>query len=132
MAPAAAPPQLRAAFGPGRTYIDNDGDGHDGTRDETVLLILLYLGAVALTTWALLDVGQTPAGSVRVLPKGAWALLTVVPFAGPLAWFLLGTDASRTLVGGGRPGAGRSGRPLGPDDDPDFLRELGRREDRPE
>ncbi len=97
-----------------------------------MLLILFYLGAVTLTTWALLDVAQTPAASVRTLPKGAWALVTVVPLVGPVAWFLFGTDGTRTLVGGVRRAGRGSARPIGPDDDPEFLRELGRRHDRPE
>jgi len=86
-----------------------------------VLLVVMYLGAVALTTWALLDVAQTPPESVRTLAKGSWALLVVIPFVGPAAWFALGTRR--------RPA--RASRPIGPDDDPEFLRELGRR-DRPE
>ena len=48
----------------------------------------MYLGAVALTTWALLDVAQTPPESFRSLSKGTWALLVVVPFVGPAAWFV--------------------------------------------
>jgi hypothetical protein len=96
----------------GRTTTDPPG------RD---VLILIYLGAVALTTWALLDVAQTPVESLRSLTKGTWALLVVVPYVGPAAWFLLGT------------GPRRSGeRPIGPDDDPEFLRSLGQRRDRPE
>jgi hypothetical protein len=87
-----------------------------------VLLIVTYLGAVALTTWALLDVAQTPAESFRTLTKGAWALLVVIPYLGPAAWFVVGS--------GGR--ANRSRRPIGPDDDPEFLRQLGQRRDRPE
>ncbi len=92
------------------------------------MLILLYLGAVALTTWALLDVAQTPADQTRTLAKPSWALVAVIPYVGPAAWFLLGTERSPTS---GRRASG-GGRPLGPDDDPDFLRELGRRRDRPE
>jgi hypothetical protein len=87
-----------------------------------VLLIVTYLGAVALTTWALLDVAQTPPEAFRTLTKGTWALLVVIPLVGPLAWFALGT--------GHRPD--RASRPIGPDDDPEFLRGLGRRRDRPE
>lgn len=84
-----------------------------------MLLIAIYLGAVALTTWALLDVAQTPPEAIHSLSKGAWALLVVVPFVGPGAWFVLGTAR--------RPD--RDTRPIGPDDDPDFLRTLGQRQD---
>jgi hypothetical protein len=87
-----------------------------------VLLIVTYLGAVALTTWALLDVAQTPPESFRTLSKGTWALLVVVPYVGPAAWFVTGTAAKPE----------RSRRPIGPDDDPEFLRQLGQRRDRPE
>jgi hypothetical protein len=87
-----------------------------------VLLIVTYLGAVALTTWALLDVAQTPPESFRTLSKGTWALLVVIPYVGPAAWFVLGTGAKPD----------RSRRPIGPDDDPEFLRQLGQRRDRPE
>jgi hypothetical protein len=93
------------------------------------VLILLYLGAVALTTWALLDVAQTPADQTRALAKTSWALVAVLPYVGPAAWFLLGTERRSGGRAGGRD---RGGRPLGPDDDPEFLRELGRRRDRPE
>jgi hypothetical protein len=89
-----------------------------------VLLIVIYLGAVALTTWALLDVAQTPPESIRTLGKGAWALLVVVPYVGPAAWFLVGT--------GTRSGSPGRQRPIGPDDDPEFLRSLGQRRDQPE
>jgi hypothetical protein len=85
------------------------------------VLILVYLGAVALTTWALLDVAQTPAESLRTLTKGTWALLVVLPYVGPVAWFLVGTG-----------GPSKADRPMGPDDDPEFLRSLGQRRDRPE
>jgi Phospholipase_D-nuclease N-terminal len=85
------------------------------------VLILIYLGAVALTTWALLDVAQTPAESISSLSKGSWALLVVIPYVGPAAWFLLGTADRQSPEG-----------PLGPDDDPEFLRSLGQRRDRPE
>jgi hypothetical protein len=87
-----------------------------------VLLIVTYLGAVALTTWALLDVAQTPPESFRTLSKATWALLVVIPYVGPAAWFVLGTGTKTE----------RSRRPIGPDDDPEFLRQLGQRRDRPE
>ncbi|MFI5099486.1 MAG: PLD nuclease N-terminal domain-containing protein [Actinomycetes bacterium] len=93
------------------------------------MLILLYLGAVALTTWALLDVAQTPADQTRTLAKPSWALVAVLPYVGPAAWFLLGTERRS---GGRARGGDQGGRPLGPDDDPEFLRELGRRRDRPD
>jgi hypothetical protein len=99
-----------------------------------LFLIMTYLGAVALTTWALLDVAQTPAAQVHALPRATWGLITLVPYLGPAAWFVLGRLPGP--VPGAKPGAagtaGRGARPMGPDDDPDFLRQLGRRHDHPE
>jgi hypothetical protein len=99
-----------------------------------LFLILTYLGAVALTTWALLDVAQTPAAQVQTLPRATWALITVVPYLGPAAWFVLGRLPGPAPGDPRRPDgtAGHGARPLGPDDDPDFLRQLGRRHDHPE
>lgn len=98
-----------------------------------MFLILIYLSAVALTTWALLDVAQTPAAQVHGLPRATWALITVVPFLGPAAWFVLGRlpGPARSGTRGQARAASHGARPLGPDDDPDFLRQLGRH-DHPE
>ncbi len=100
-----------------------------------MIRVLMYLGAVILTLWALLDIAQTPAGQVQLLPRAGWALVALVPGLGPLAWFLLGrapvTAGPRATGRPGGPlprgGSTRAPGPIGPDDDPDFLRQLGRR-----
>ena len=95
-----------------------------------MIRVLLYLGAVVLTVWALLDIAQTPADQVQTLPRAGWALVALVPGLGPLSWFLLGrapVAASPRPPGRTRGGSGRPSGPIGPDDDPDFLRNLGRR-----
>ena len=53
---------------------------------------------------------------MRGLPKVGWIILT---FVGPIAWLIAGKERSLP----GRDGRQRRG-PLGPDDDPDFLRGL--------
>jgi len=57
---------------------------------------------------------------VRVLPKFAWVLLCLfVPVIGGLLYITIG----RPIDGDSGQGANR--RPVAPDDDPDFLRDLG-------
>lgn len=81
-----------------------------------VLLSLLVLG---VTLYALIDCLRTPAEQVRNLPKVLWMLLIVLlAVVGPLAWLLVGRQRPA-------PGPRRSRpRPVAPDDDPDFLRDL--------
>ncbi|MCU0266961.1 MAG: PLDc N-terminal domain-containing protein [Actinomycetia bacterium] len=80
---------------------------------------LLVLVAAGLTVWAVLDLAQTPRDRVRGQSKALWALAAIaLPVLGPLAWLTMGRT---TPAGGGR---AAPPRPVGPDDDPDFLRRL--------
>ena len=81
-----------------------------------VLPVLIGLG---LAIYALVDCIQTDESKVRALPKLAWIVtIVLVIFIGPIAWLLVGKERSQ-------PGRGRQRRgPLGPDDDPEFLRDL--------
>lgn len=79
-----------------------------------VIPVLIGLG---LAIYALVDCIQTDESKVRGLPKLAWIVLIVlITFVGPIAWLIAGKE--RSLPGRGRQRRG----PLGPDDDPDFLR----------
>ncbi len=83
---------------------------------------LPFLLLLAVVVWALVECLQTPSAQVRTLPRLAWvAVIVVLPVLGAVGWFVLGRPTGR--VDGGGPSTGRS-RPLGPDDDPDFLRRL--------
>lgn len=102
-----------------------------------VLPALIELG---LLIYCLIDCIQTPDAEVRNLPKWAWiVLILLVPLAGGIAWLFVGRPSRRpgaSATSGSStwplPGAGfgrgstRSGAARGPDDDPDFLRGLGR------
>lgn len=80
-----------------------------------VLLTVLILG---LSIYAFIDCLQTTAP--KVLPKPVWLLLIVAaPVLGPILWLLFG----RTNRGGWGRG---DDEPVGPDDDPSFLRDLDR------
>lgn len=92
--------------------------------------------------FCLLDVITTDGSEVRHLPKVAWILLVVlISPVGGLAWLLAGRPqvGNRSASGDTGPlrplgrGSGQQPRPrpttpLAPDDDPDFLAELRRRE----
>ena len=79
--------------------------------------VLLGLG---LAIYSLVDCIQTDESRVRGLPKVGWIILIVlITFVGPIAWLIAGKERSLP----GRDGRQRRG-PLGPDDDPDFLRGL--------
>jgi hypothetical protein len=77
---------------------------------------------VVFSVYSLFDVlAQT---RTRSLSKPVWALLALIPIAGPLAWLTLGRPRStRPGNSGGRPVP----RVTGPDDDPDFLWNLEKR-----
>lgn len=88
------------------------------------LLIGLAVVLVIITVYALVDCSLLPRERVRGLPRWAWVLVILfVPVIGPVLWLLVGR--------GGRAGrasnARRTTRTSAPDDDPDFLKGLGRR-----
>ncbi|GAA0951914.1 PLD nuclease N-terminal domain-containing protein [Virgisporangium aurantiacum] len=105
-----------------------------------MLRLLPLLLILAFTLYALIDCLARDEDEIRALPKVIWVLIILL-FAplGPIAWFLAGrprgaavrreTGDSDEIVGGYSLGsgssAGRNGRPLAPDDDPEFLRRLG-------
>ena len=79
---------------------------------------LPLLVAIGLTIYATIDCARTPSEEVQHLPKPIWLLIVLLAWiVGPIAWLLAGRR-------GAAPGGGTSGRPLGPDDDPEFLRHL--------
>lgn len=101
------------------------------------IVTLLTLG---VWLYGLFDVLTTPDDECRGMPKLLWIIVVALFFLiGALAWFLLGRPRAR--VGGGTPsgwsGLGttapppqarpRTRPPRGPDDDPDFLKDIDRR-----
>ncbi len=95
---------------------------------------LLVLIAIGLLVYSVIDCSRTPEQEVPGgIPRPVWLVLViVVPILGPLLWiFASRSDQDSPRRGdrrprGPRPGGGASSRrptrPLGPDDDPDFLR----------
>jgi hypothetical protein len=94
------------------------------------LFLFLFLINLALTVIALIDCISADSVTVRTLPKVGWALLILfLPVIGSLGWFFAG----RPQRPAARPttwhpaGSTRPVRPLAPDDDPQFLRDLSAR-----
>ena len=94
---------------------------------------LLLVLEILLVLVALIDCLSTEQDAVRNLPKIVWVILILLfsPIAG-IAWFIAGRprrqhvgSAGARKPGGGSPEHQRPGRPMAPDDDPDFLRTLG-------
>jgi uncharacterized membrane protein YbhN (UPF0104 family) len=105
-----------------------------------VLAAVLVLVTLGVWLYCLFEVLSTNEGDVRNLPKFAWFMIVLVGFdLGAIAWLVFGrrrgfVTADVTawppdflLSGeGDRPEAGAPA-PMGPDDDPEFLRQLDRR-----
>ncbi len=99
-----------------------------------VLIVLVF----ALTLYALLDCARTPEESMPArMPKFLWIILVVLfPTIGPIAWIIVSRVKAAEERGGfveptvwsskegttfRRP---ERARPMAPDDDPEFLRDL--------
>ncbi len=99
------------------------------------LFLLFALSDLALMVFALIDCLSTDEHEIRALPRVVWVFIILLfsPL-GAIAWLLAGRPqrdpAARRaswLPGNGFPAASRPRRPLAPDDDPEFLRDLGTR-----
>lgn len=88
-----------------------------------VRVLFVYVLPVALTIYAIADIARTDDSNIKLLPKWGWVLISIfVGIVGPIAWIIAGKNRNR------KPPFGRNNKgprgPLGPDDDPDFLRGL--------
>ena len=100
-----------------------------------MLRVLPALVEIGLLLYCLIDCIQAPDGTVRNLPKWAWIVLIVlVPWIGPIAYLIAGKPRREGATSGAPWSPPRGPElpryrqpPRGPDDDPDFLRDLGRK-----
>jgi hypothetical protein len=80
-----------------------------------VSLAILLIGLVAEIA-AIVSCALTPEPQVRAIPKPLWLIVILLfPVVGAVLWFVFGRDRGAPVV-----------RRTAPDDDPDFLRNLGR------
>ncbi|ROS76690.1 phospholipase D-like protein [Cellulomonas sp. PhB143] len=99
--------------------------------------MLFVLVLVGLAVYALADCADSDEQQRGGIPKGLWyVLIVVLPLFGPLAWIVSRRSRSARVAGPGYPASGtpgtrpggrrprRGGRPVAPDDDPDFLWKL--------
>lgn len=121
--------------------------------------MIFYAGGVGsvlmfgFILYCVLDVVMAEPVLIRNLPKLVWLLLVIfVPLIGGIAWLVAGRPERAGLAPGSRESRGRlppgqrystrgnSGAdpwpspppPLGPDDDPEFLRRLDEKRRRPD
>jgi membrane-associated phospholipid phosphatase len=111
-----------------------------------VLAAVLILVALGIWLFCLFEVLSTYEGDTRHLPKFVWFLIVLLGFdLGAIAWllfgrprgfvtadvtawppeFLISSDGERQSASDPDPPG--SSPPMGPDDDPEFLRRLDRR-----
>ncbi|MDX6307595.1 MAG: hypothetical protein QOI06_641 [Nocardioidaceae bacterium] len=77
--------------------------------------------AIVLAIYAWIELAQSDPRDVRELPRGLWALLIAIPLLGPIGWLVYGRPNGQEApasVPRQRP------RPMAPDDDAEFLRNL--------
>jgi len=96
-----------------------------------MLRMLPFVLLLAIWLYALIDCVLTPESEVRNLPKILWVVIALVPLVGSVCWLVFGRPAkglrpgsARRPTGGSQPPPPRG--PVGPDDDPEFLRQLRR------
>jgi len=93
----------------------------------SMVRVLFVLAVIGVTLYAVIDCVRSNDEDIRTLPKPLWLLLIIaVPPLGGLIWIFFGNQAS---PGSQSP---RRLRTLGPDDDPDFLRNLDVRGPKPQ
>jgi hypothetical protein len=81
------------------------------------LYLIVGIAAVVFTIYAAIDCLMTDNHRARGIPKPLWVLVILfIPIIGAVLWFVIGKDRR----------AGGKVRQLAPDDDPAFLRGLGK------
>lgn len=86
------------------------------------------IAVLALWAFCLLEVITTDERQMRYLPKMLWVSIVLLPIVGSVVWLLAGRpQAGRPQAGRAHPwpADGPTGPMTPPDDDPEFLAQLG-------
>jgi hypothetical protein len=92
-----------------------------------MLFVDEFLGMAFLAIWiyGLVDVITTDGALARNLPKGTWIFIVLFGFViGAGAWIFFGRPAKAGYLPGDTTYRKPVRRPMAPDDNPDFLRNL--------
>lgn len=93
-----------------------------------MLRVLIPLILTGIMVFSIIDIITIDGSRVRHLPKPVWILLVIMlSLVGSIIWWGIGRERLEPRSGGRVPDPPRpsSGpRPIGPDDDPEFLRRL--------
>ena len=82
---------------------------------------LPFVIPVVLAIYCWIELAQSDPRDVRLVPRWVWAFVIVVPLVGAITWLVYGRPNGEEQA----PTAPRQRpRPMSPDDDPDFLRNL--------
>ena len=78
--------------------------------------VALVVAVIGLGVYAFVQALQADTSQIRVMPRWLWvAVILAFPLVGPAAWILAGRQTRASITDEG---------PLGPEDDPEFLRKL--------
>ncbi|MFE0823243.1 PLD nuclease N-terminal domain-containing protein [Streptomyces sp. NPDC058847] len=90
-----------------------------------MLRVLMFLIPLALSVYAFIDCISTKDSDIRHMPKPLWAILVLLfPLVGSISWILAGKK--RQPAGSSPWGDGGRRQWVAPDDNPDFLKSLGK------
>lgn len=91
------------------------------------LLFVLWVAAVCIWVYTLIDCIRSDDSRVRGLPKMVWVFVVIaLPLVGSILWFTIGKERNT------RAKAQPVMRQKAPDDDPAFLGKIGMERDREE
>ncbi|GGQ07810.1 PLD nuclease N-terminal domain-containing protein [Streptomyces mutabilis] len=90
-----------------------------------MLRVLMFLIPLALSVYAFIDCISTKDDDIRHMPKPLWAILVLLfPLVGSISWIIAG---KKRQPAGSSPWQGGGRRQwVAPDDNPDFLKSLGK------
>ncbi len=80
--------------------------------------VVVLVAVIGLGVYAFVAALQADGDRIRVMPRWLWlAVILAFPVVGPFLYLYTGKPTTVAIQA-------RDKRPMGPDDDPDFLRKL--------